>query len=348
MRILVAGRFDPAYNRTHILLKGLRAHPAVQLTQFRWQKGEKPSREAFQALAEAADVVYLPPFTHAEVPLLRRWTEKPLVFDPLVSRYLTKVFDYQQVSRYSPRALKNYLKDRRAFRRCDLLLADTEAHRRYFCQTFRVPDAQTAVLPVGVDMEAFPPQPHSPASKGFAVGFYGGFIPLQGVQQMIEAARLLRGETDLRFTFIGTGYEFEACQALAARYQLDRVRFPGWLAYEQLSDALGRFDLCLGIFGHTPKASLVIPNKVYHYAATGRCILSLDSPAIREVFTPEQDIVLCEAEPEAIARHILALRKDAAKRQAIGQAARQLMQTSYHEGAIAHRLVQLLQERGWG
>ncbi len=36
---------------------------------------------------------------------------------------------------------------------------------------------------------------------------------------------------------------------------------------------------------------MVIPTKVYQAAAAGRAVVSADTPALREVFTPEEDVL---------------------------------------------------------
>ena len=44
-----------------------------------------------------------------------------------------------------------------------------------------------------------------------------------------------------------------------------------------------RADVCLGIFGTSGKAASVIPNKVFQIVASGRPLVTRDSPAIREL-----------------------------------------------------------------
>ena len=341
MKILVTGNYDPEYNRTQILLKGLRENTSVELTEYPIKSIKRLDKVAFKKLAEQADFIYLPPFTHESVSKIKKITDKPLIFDPLISKYLTKVFDYQQVSRYSPRAYKNYLKDKIPLHKSDLIIADTEAHKNYFSKTFKINPAKIKVLPIGADITEFKPV-NRPTKSTFNVGFYGGFIPLQGVTHIIEAAQILHAETDIQFNLIGTGFEWEKMKQLVKKLALNNVNFLGWVAYDELSSKINEFDICLGIFGDTPKADLVIPNKIYHYAALKKCIITKETPAIKELFTNQENIVLTSNNPKAISEHILSLKNNTTFTHKIATTGHQLITENYNEHTIAAQFIDIL------
>ncbi len=343
MKILVTGDYDPMYNRTRILLKGLRANTNIELTEYPIASLKAFDKEEFAILARDVDFIYLPPFTHKSVRKLRRLTNKPIVFDPLISKYLTKVFDYKQVSRFSPRALKNYLKDRVPLKKSDLIIVDTKAHKRYFSSTFNINPHKIKVLPIGADTTQFKPV-HRPDNQIFTVGFYGGFIPLQGTQHIIEAAQLLQHAPNIQFDLIGTGFEWEKMKHRVKELKLTNVNFLGWIAYDELPDKINQFDICLGIFGDTPKADLVIPNKVYHYAALRKCIITKETPAIKELFTNEKNIVLTTNNAESIAEQIIRLKNDVIITNNIGTACHQLLTQNYNEHKIAEKFIYFLEE----
>ncbi|MDH5602297.1 MAG: glycosyltransferase, partial [Cyclobacteriaceae bacterium] len=279
MRVLVTGQYDEGYNRTLILLQGLRSN-GVEVEELPIKGKRAPFKERILKASEKADLVYLPPFTHADVTTIKKWINKPLVFDPLVSKYLTKVFDYRQVWRFSPRALKNYFKDKIPFNRADLLLSDTEAHKEYFHKTFNIPLEKIEVVPVGVDTEVFYPEESKRKSEStFVVGFYGGFIPLHGTRTILEAAELLQGE-DIRFEMLGDGFEYEKALAFVGQKNMKNINFRGHIPYLDLPAWINSFDICLGIFGTTPKSNFVVPNKIFHYTACNKYVISKDSSAM--------------------------------------------------------------------
>lgn len=340
MRILVAGKDGFKYNRTHILLEGLRSMPQHALEVFKITGRNAREGARLGDHSRQADVVYVPPFRHRDLAFVRKYSKAPVVFDPLVSRYLTKVVDYGHFWK----APQKWLVDFRDFRNCDLLLADTKAHLQYFKKTLLLPSSLPGgVLPVGVDTEAFQPK-ESPETDTFTVGFYGTFVPLQGIFQIIEAAKILERETALRFEIIGTGYQYLAAKKRAEALGLKNLHFKGWVKYAELAQALNQFDLALGVFGQSVKADLVVPNKLYHYAAAGKAILTKENGALREVFAPGENIFTCGPEPHAIAENILQIRDNATQRKRAGAAARATMEAAYSPRHIAERFIRLVEE----
>ena len=344
MIILFAGKYTGEYNRDKILIEGLRNQNDITLIEYKFEKRRNFNRKKFQNLSEQSDVIYCPSFSHKFVRLIKKHTTKPVVFDPLISYYLTKVFDYQNVKRRSPRALRNYLKDKLPFDATDILLADTLEHKKYYHKTFNIPLEKIDILPVGANTSLFKPTTNE-INHPLIVGFYGGFIPLQGVKFIIEAANLLKDNRSLIFNLIGSGYEYEKIQKLVSGYDLKNIHFDGWVDYDNLPLKISKFDICLGIFGDTPKASLVIPNKIYHYAAMGKPIITMDSPAVREIFSPNKNIELVKNTGKAISEKILALINDPKKRKNLGINARNLAEKEFNQDIIAQKLIDIINRK---
>lgn len=339
MKIVFTGNYDPDYNRTQVLLKGLRSLPDIELIERPFSKGVPDKSEL-----DRADFVFLPSFTHADVQKVKSMTNSVVVFDPLISKYLTKVFDYKQVWRYSPRAFKNYRKDQVPMHSADLVLADTQEHANYFCKTFKLDSTKVRVLPIGADTDEFVPVPLKQNPDIFRVGFYGGFIPLQGTKVILDAAQILKEHQDIEFELLGDGFEFEKMKKYASSLELTNVNMPGWMEQYKLASALNNYDLCLGIFGHTPKADLVIPNKIYHYAAKGIPLISKDSAAMRELFSHRKNAYLTEAKAEDLSQAILELKSDWELRSSIAQNAKSLIETTLNHKKIAEKFVGILSD----
>jgi glycosyltransferase involved in cell wall biosynthesis len=142
---------------------------------------------------------------------------------------------------------------------------------------------------------------------------------------------------------IGTGPEREAATHLAAARGGAGPRFEEWVAYDQLPARLAACDVALGIFGSTSKAQMVIPTKVYQAAASGRAVVSADTPALREVFTPDEDVlVVRDGDPHALAAMLRRLRDVPELAPRIGQAAGRLLAEHLDPAAQGARLRAIL------
>ncbi|HON53617.1 MAG TPA: glycosyltransferase [Bacteroidales bacterium] len=344
MNIVFTGNYSSEYNRTAIIIEGLKHIPGISIIEYPIQKNNTCDTAKLKTVLNSADVVFLPSFTHNSVQFIRKHTNKPICFDPLISKYLTKVFDYKLVWKYSPRALKNFYKDKRAFSACDFMIADTVAHKSYYARTFKISHERIFVLPVGVNTNDFAPcTTHKHSNNTFTIGFYGGFIPLQGVSNIIDAAHILRQNANVRFELVGNGFEFEAMKKKAATLGLHNITFMGWQPYTDLPAIINSWDICLGIFGNTQKADLVIPNKIYHYAAMQKPIISKHSEAIQELFTHNESILLCSTQPHDIASSITELIENHEKRNTLGIHALQVAQ-QYNHIQTATQFIRILEQ----
>jgi glycosyltransferase involved in cell wall biosynthesis len=344
MKILVTGKYEPAYNRNHVLIRGLECQ-GVDILEFPYLKRDKQTRKKIKELAGSCDIIFLPSFTHLDVPFVRRISEKPIVFDPLISRYLSKVFDYKTVWKYSPRALKNYLKDLRAFRRSDLILADTESHKEYYINRFNIEPSKISIVHVGVHTKDFHPlNTDRKSGNKIIVGFYGSFIPLHGIDKIIAAAKLLESRKNLEFRIFGNGPGFEKIREQTLKLELKNAILEGWIDYKSMNAAINDMDICLGIFGESLKAQLVIPNKIYHYAACKKPIITADTKGIREIFEDGKNIFLSGNDARSIAKSIEILADSPALRLSIGENGYQLVTRDYNEKRIADEFLKAVKK----
>ena len=126
---------------------------------------------------------------------------------------------------------------------------------------------------------------------------------------------------------------------------LKNVRFvETWLSAEQLADAMREADVCLGIFGTTPKAARVIPYKVFAALALGRPVITRDSPAIRELLVDEESALLCPpGDGQALAAALERLPTDAPLRERLGRNGHACYATTASGEAIGRDLVRQLE-----
>jgi glycosyltransferase involved in cell wall biosynthesis len=360
MDVVFFGAYDPAYPRNAVLRRGLELN-GVDVSECRVRPGPKfwlrypllVSRWARRSrkTGSAPKFTFVPEFAQKDVPLARL-TGRPVVFDPLASRYETKILDWKRKPEGSPSARWNKAIDRWAFRCADLVISDTGAHKDYYCREFGLAPERVAVVPVGFDDRVFSRslaadrRPVKSAPPGpFTVLFFGSFLPLHGVEAVIEAARRVRGATQtVRFRFIGSGQTLGHVRALASDYNLDNVDFEGWLSQTELAGRVaGTADVCLGIFGRTEKAGRVVPHKVFQAMALGKAVITARTPAAEEIFVHRKSIFLCDQDdPGSLAGAVIELKEDSGLREKLAREGHDLVWERYHPGAIGSELKGIL------
>ena len=212
----------------------------------------------------------------------------------LLSVYDTVCEDRRLLEPRSIRARLLRWLERTALRRADLLFMDTQAHARRLEQLFGLPDGCCDAVWVGVETRFFSrlaPSKRGPGASAMRVLFYGQFIPLHGIATIIAAAALLR-DRPISGSWWDRGRRPERIRKMLIDDPLPHVQWTDWLDYAQLNRRIAEADLCLGIFGTSDKAASVIPNKVFQIVATGRPLITRDSPAIRELLSSSRAVHL--------------------------------------------------------
>jgi glycosyltransferase involved in cell wall biosynthesis len=288
-------------------------------------------------------------------------TSKKLIFDPLASRYETKIMDWKRKPADSPSAWWNLKIDGLAFRMADLVLADTAAHKDYYCRKYGVKPGKVEVLPLGYDDELFkagnvpggfsglsakhPPMVPESVAREFHVLFFGSFLPLHGAEVIIEAANIVAGQDpSVRFRLVGSGQTLPEIKAAASGLQ--NVDFLDWLPQDELPRAIEAADVCLGIFGRTEKAKRVVPHKIFQSMGMWKPVISARTPAVEEFFHHREHMILCdEPLPRTLAAGILELKKNPDLRRRIAANGYQRVKENHSPLAVAVRLVEILRTR---
>lgn len=304
-------------------------------------------RRRWKGIAADVDALYVIFMGYYLMPLawyLARRRGIPVVLDTLVSQYDTEVADRKRISRGSPRAWFLWALDWFSCFVADAIVVDTNEHKKFFTEKFFVNARKIIVVPVGCRSDLFVPLPQREPDDAFIVEFHGGFSPLQGVEYILDAAKVLQDKGEaVRFELTGEGQLSGALRRRAEELGLSTVAFLGRSSLEGLPHSIARGDICLGIFGTTPKALRVIPNKVYECMSCGKPVITERSPAAREALRDNEDV--CMVEPgsgAALAEKILELKGDGALRARLGGRARAISLERFSPRAIVRPLVDWL------
>ncbi|HTO00089.1 MAG TPA: methyltransferase domain-containing protein [Microthrixaceae bacterium] len=164
--------------------------------------------------------------------------------------------------------------DRAAFRKADLVLVDTAEQKEQLPADVA---ERSVVVPVGATQSWFE-QGHPPASLPLKVCFVGLYTPLQGATVIGRAIARLADDPRIEFTMVGSGQDLDETVAVAAG---GNVKWINWVDSSDLPQLVASQHICLGIFGTSPKAQRVVPNKVYQGLAAGNLVITSDTEVQR-------------------------------------------------------------------
>jgi glycosyltransferase involved in cell wall biosynthesis len=296
-----------------------------------------------RALRTPHDLVFAGFYGYLLTLFLKRVTGRPILLDAFVSNWDTLCFDRQSFQPYSMLGRLAFRLDRSACLAAGHCVLDTATHRRYFVDTFGLPDSHVSTYYVGYDEELFYPRPAGLSPARLVVFYYGSYLPLHGVEHIVRAAKLLESEPDIEFQLIGDGIMYPPARQLAQELHLQRLTFHPPAPYAALPAAIAEASICLGgPFGCNDKARRVIASKTFQFLAMGKATIVGDSPANREVFTHGEDVMMCRmADAKALASAILCLCRDSSLRTGIAQRGQQHCQDAFgmHKQSLALRQI---------
>ncbi len=342
MTICYFGDFDPAYVRNKVITRGLQENGVQVLFCNNRSRGIKKYFKLWKLHNQIKNKYDLLIVGYSDT----RWitvlakliSRKDIVWDGFYSIYDSWVFDRKLVS---PRSIKagyywfmDWLNCRLAYK----ILTDTDEHIKYFVNTFGVKPSKFLRVWVGADEEIFYSRQDN-VEAGLVL-FFGHYIPLQGVEYIVEAAKILQNQlVQVKFEIIGRGQEYKKIRALADQLEVKIINFIDELPIENLADRMAKAVICLGIFGNTDKTLRVIPTKIYSAIAMAKPVISADTPAMRELFTDQVNILFCHrADPQDLAAKIQLLLDNQAIRTYIAQSAHLMYNKHLNNKAIGSYL----------
>lgn len=314
-RIVIFGAADRGKPRTRILIKGLRQQNIVVAEALYdiWGDVEDKSQLhgivphirilanyliAYPAMiwkylhAPRHDAVFVGYMGHFDVLVLWPFAKlrgAKIIWDAFLSLYDTVVEDRRLASANSFTAKFIASIEKTACAAADVIVLDTKAHADYFQSRYNISPKKLISVWVGAETDFFSTvqeKQTAPEKQTLKVLFYGQFIPLHGIEFIIDAARIVN-DASITWTIIGRGQESEKIQALIDEGDIPALALVEWVDYHDLPGMIADADICLGVFGESDKAARVIPNKVFQVLAMGRPLITRDSSAIREILAPD-------------------------------------------------------------
>lgn len=244
-----------------------------------------------------------------------------------------------------------YRMERWASDRAALINVLTPAFRDDIIARGLAPDAKIVFVPNGADVSMFNPGPRdNDARRELGWGdktvflYAGAHGVVNALDQLVDAAALLRHRPDIHLACVGDGPERARLTALARERGLDNLSFHGPVAKSRMPALINAADVGVAVLQDNPMMKTVYPNKVFDYMACARpSLIAIDGVARKLVcdeagagyFVRPQD-------PRDIADGVIALADNPAGRAEMGERGRAWVLANATRESLAQRYLDIL------
>ena len=202
------------------------------------------------------------------------------------------------------------------------------------------------VVPNGVDPGRFRPDatatlPRKPGT--FTVGFVGSLKPWHGLQDLVEAFRLLRRDVpEARLLVVGDGPERTSVEVALTDADLsDVAHFTGAVSHADVPGWLASMDVAVGPYPQETNCYFS-PLKIFEYMAAGLPVVATSTGQIPQIVDDgETGILTRPGRPDELASALQRLYRDGALAASMSRAARERAVSRHTWSAAGHRILEI-------
>ena len=299
------------------------------------------SRLPFKMLGK--DFYFVSYMGHFLVIFMRLFTRKPIVFDFYLSIYDMMCNDRKVYRPDSFLGKLTYWIEKRSLEKADYVIVDTNKLIESLSNMYGVSPDKFVRVPLTINEENVVKKEVERYKKEFTVLYVGSYIPLHGTEVIMEAARILQEQNEeLFFLMIGQGPDHAKCKALAEKYHLKNIEFKGFMTLEELNYYYNAADINLGLFSTGERANSVVLNKTNDSFRVGKPHLTLETDAMKEAFSDNEDIFYTKNNsPATLANRIVEIKNDKLLLEKVGENALK----SYDDKLSNAKAAQIMNEK---
>ncbi|HUW84397.1 MAG TPA: glycosyltransferase family 4 protein [Phycisphaerae bacterium] len=243
--------------------------------------------------------------------------------------------------------------ERRIYRAADWVIALAPGIKEGVCRT-GFPPERVALIPNCCDVDLFQPGDQRLQDERFGepddfrLVFTGAHGRANGLDAVLDAAAELRrrGQTGVRFVFIGQGSEKQRLMDRSRREQLDDlVSWVPPMSKQSLARILPGMGAGMQILKNVPAFYYgTSPNKFFDYIACGLPVLNNYPGWLADLIQQHEcGVAVPPDDPGAFADAVLWLRDHPDQRRQMGRRARDLAETQFARDRLADTFVQTLE-----
>ena len=218
-------------------------------------------------------------------------------------------------------------------------------HVSLICESFRrdlrrkgVPSEKITLIPVWADPDIVQPLPKENAFRAqhglngqFVVMYAGNLGHTSALEEVLDAAKILRHEAGVRFLIVGEGVKKGILEKLADAKGIGNIMFLPFQPRQALAEMLAAADVSLVTLNrHSSETSL--PSKIFNIMASARPILAVtprESEIAELVEEARCGIVIPPEHPDLLAEAIMNMREQIDLLREMGENGRAQIETRF-------------------
>ncbi len=158
----------------------------------------------------------------------------------------------------------------------------------------------------------------------FVVSFLGNFGLLMGLESILETARIVQErDPGILFLFVGKGAALPMMEKKIAGDKLKNVRIIAYRPREEVPARLQASDVLIVTYMKSDLTMITVPSKIYEYLSIARPIVAGVTGVVSEILSDAGAALISrDRDPDEMARHILTLKSDPDRGDAMGASGR--------------------------
>lgn len=211
--------------------------------------------------------------------------------------------------------------------------------------------AKIEVIPNGADLEIYAHDGVEPRYREtlggagkFLVTFVGTHGVATGLDQILDAAELLRDDARFAFAFVGEGAERDRLMESARARGLTNVVFHHAVSKEEVPFVYASSDACIVCLKPVPFLDKFIPSKVFEIIASGRPVIAALGGEAAEIVREAGHIVVPSGDAAAIARELRGLLENRSRIDGMVEQGRRYVAAHFDRRMLARKYLALFEE----
>ncbi len=209
-----------------------------------------------------------------------------------------------------------------------------------------IPKNKVSMIPNMSKIDHFFPRPHNLElfekyqlkKDNFKLVYFGAMGLSNGIDYILETAKLLKPHNDIEFIFIGAGSMKDALLESCKKDDLYNVRYLGAFGIAEAADLVNLCDVTLVTFANIPILYTNSPNKLFDSLSAGKPIIVNSKGWTKTMVETHHCGVYVDPEsPMDFVEKILELKKNPERLALMGANARILAESTYDKAILCNQ-----------